>query len=94
MAGLIASYHRGDVEAVKKALASGENVNGRNGFDETPLMIAAEGGSDTAISILKLLLKHPSVEVNLAGHNGFTALMYAAKNRGSIPSVKLLRKVT
>ena len=92
MAGIIDSYFRGDFEAVKKALTMGNDVNGRNEFHETPLIVAAMGVSEFSeehASVMKLFVKHPSIDLNLADGDGNTAFHHAAQ-RGNFKMVELL----
>ena len=76
----------GKVAKMRAALNKGENVNVRNSMNKTVLMYAAQ---ENKISILKLLLEQPSIEVNLGDDGGFTAL-HKATISGSTDSVKLL----
>jgi ankyrin repeat protein len=43
---------RGDVEAVREQLRSGADVNSRNRYGQTALMLAAHGGNREMVEIL------------------------------------------
>ena len=70
----------GDVEAVKAALARGEDVNHRLD-DKTMLMfVVTKCNSDNHVEVLRLLLEHPATEVNVAAEpESFTALHVATQ---------------
>ena len=70
----------GDVEAVKAALARGEDVNHRLD-DKTMLMfVVTKCSSDNHVEVLRLLLEHPATEVNVAAEpESFTALHVATQ---------------
>ena len=81
----------GKVDEARAALNEGEDVNSRNVNIQngTVLMSVACNASSDHISILKLLLEQPSIEVNLAGDMGLTALHVVTFN-GNIEAVRLL----
>lgn len=63
------------------------DVNVKNKWKSTPLMIAAGSGN---LDIVDLLLKHPRIQVNAqAEYYGRTALIEAAL-KGHLPVVKML----
>ena len=88
---------RGEVEEVRAALARGEDVNAPDGIrdsNRTPLMCAVDSFSDHPlhekhVSVVKLLLEQPSIDVNQAGHGGTTAL-HLATVHGNLEAVRLL----
>ena len=79
----------GQVEEVRAALERGADVNYKNPKNQTVLMNTATECSEKYVSILRLLLEQPSIEVNLADDKGCTALHKATCN-GNIEAVKLL----
>ena len=79
----------GQVEEVRAALARGEDANSRDAYNGTPLICAVSQCSENHVSILRLLLEQPSIEVNLADDNSVTALQ-AAITVGNNEAVKLL----
>ena len=81
----------GQVERVKTALARGpgEDVNSRNKYYHTVLMCTARYPSENHISILRLLLEQPLIDLNLTDEKGNTALMFAAHFE-NIEAVRLL----
>ena len=70
-------------------MLSWENVNYRYSENQTVLMQTALMPSEEHVSILRVLLKQPSIEVNLADDEGMTALHLATRCR-NIEAVKLL----
>ena len=82
---------------MRAALERGEDVNSRDAIRDsnwTPLMHTAgqhreHPFHENHISILRLLLEHPSIEVNLTGEKGVTAL-HLASLHGNIEAVKLM----
>ena len=79
MSSLLECFSHGQVDGVRTALARGEDVNQKNESNQTVLMFAAAmPPSATYVSILRLLLEQPSIEVNLADEQGRTALHVAA----------------
>ena len=80
-----------DLALVRAALERGDvDVNKRSLHNMTLLMWAA---ADNKISLLKLLLQQPSIEVNLAADHGFTALHMAVSSgsSGCSGSIEALR---
>ena len=73
-------------ELVRAALERGEDVNQRGPNNSSLFMFAA---TRNKIPLLRLMLEQPSVKVNLAGDDGFTAL-HLAVYRGNGEAVKLL----
>ena len=67
---------------MRTALERGEDVNapdGIQGSNQTPLMCSAGQSGDHPfhekhVSVVRLLLEQPSIEVNLAGNKGATPL--------------------
>ncbi len=76
-----------DIAGVVSSINSGANVNARDDFGWTPVMVAAENGSET---ILRILLKNGG-NVNVRNKYDWTPLMYAARNN-HYSIVKLLLK--
>ena len=82
---------------MRAALERGEDVNSRDAIRDsnwTPLMHTAGQHKEhpfheNHVSILRLLLEHPSIEVNLAGEKGVTAL-HLASLHGNIEAVELM----
>ncbi len=76
----------GDIEAVRRLLASGADVNmeDKNGF--TPLHAAAFQGHTECV---RLLLAAPGIDVNQENENGWTPLVMAVHN-GHTECLKLL----
>ena len=73
-------------ELVRAALERGEDVNQRGPNNSSLFMFAA---TRNKIPLLRLMLEQPSVKVNLAGDDGFTAL-HLAVYRGNGEALKLL----
>ena len=63
------------LDLVRAALERGEDVNQRGPNNWSLLIFVA---TKNKIPPLRLMLEQPSVEVNLAGDDGFTALHLAA----------------
>ena len=66
----------GNIEAVKKHLAAGEDVNAKEGKGAYPIFSAAHCGD---IELIKLLINN-GANVNTKGYHGATALHIVAKN--------------
>lgn len=64
----------GDAAGVERALASGVNVNVRDGFGQTPMVVAALAGQD---EIAGLLLRH-GADLKARTDKGMTAVHAAA----------------
>ncbi len=82
-----------DLEGVKAAVESGEDINAINEFDQkqhTPLLRAVSYGSRDPVylEIAKFLIEH-GAQLDYQDSDGFTALHYAAKN-GHLEVVKML----
>lgn len=67
----------GDLKRARELLASGADVNERNGTNETPLIFSVHRGQ---VESVKLLLEH-GADVNLFTDGGFTAEVLAATFR-------------
>jgi len=67
---------RGDVDAVRKALQGGTDVNEVGKDEVTCLMLAVREGHS---SIVEILLKEPGIDVNRKDVNGSTALHLACR---------------
>ena len=76
----------GKLVEVRAALARGEDVNGRNRYNATGLMLAAMKKHN---SIVRLLLEQPTVDLNCTDTKGFTALHLAAAG-DNVEAVRLL----
>jgi ankyrin repeat protein len=71
----------GTTSQAKKAIANGANINEKNQYGVTPLMLAC-GNKDTGIA--KLLIE-ANADVDIQAVGGFTPLFYAVEiNRDSI----------
>ena len=69
----------GDIEGVRLLLGKGANVQARDIFGRTPLIVATatwNGPMDCSVDIVRLLLDH-SADVNAQNQKGRTALMEA-----------------
>jgi len=86
---LIQSCKDGDLEGVKAALQSGDDVNSKYEVGWTGLMVAVSRNHN---SVVGLLLKTPNIDVNQKDDDGKCALHWAAiwKN---IEALKLLLEV-
>ena len=82
---IIQAVKDGNVEAVKKYLAAGMDVNTKDGYGATPLLYAAEYGYN---DVAELLITN-GADVNARYNDGLTAL-HAAVLYGSNEIVKLL----
>ena len=67
--------YNGNIEAVKKHLATGSDVNAKNSDDWTPLQIAADKGHK---EIAELLIVK-GADVNMKNRFGWTPLAFAAE---------------
>ena len=83
---LIASCKKGDLEGVKAALKSGIDVNTMDEDGYTGLMLAISFNHN---SVVKFLLKTPSIDVNQKNDWGSFALNNAVYN-SNIEALKLL----
>jgi len=68
--------HTGNLITLRRLLAKGAFLNAQDGTGLTTLSRACFRG---VLSVVKELLKHPSVELNTADQEGMTALMIVAK---------------
>ena len=83
-------FKNGQIEELRVALASGEDVNSRNAAKETLLMYVVQPSlSKARVSILRVLLEQPSIEVNLVDDKGQTVL-HLATLFGRCEAVRLL----
>ncbi|MBU0479025.1 ankyrin repeat domain-containing protein [bacterium] len=83
----IQTVYYGDVEEMKLLLRQGLNVNIKDAFDRTPLMIAAFYGH---LEMVKLFIEN-GADVNAQQKEGLTALMLAVNYYSQHPKiVKLL----
>ena len=85
MAPLWELCSEGKLAKVKKALAKGEDVNGR-GYNWTGLMWAVQLKHN---SVVRLLLEQPTVDLNCTNTNDCTALHLAADD-DNVEEVQLL----
>ena len=76
----------GYIAIVRNRERKGEDVNQRHSNNRTLLMFA---DAKNKIALLRLLLKHPSIEVNLADDDGATAL-HMAVYHGKREALRLL----
>lgn len=84
---LSVAISKGDIEAVKKFIEYGVDVNEKsNGM--TPLMIAARYNK---VEIIKILLSNRA-DLNAKDEKGFTALKYAELSN-AIDAVQILKQV-
>lgn len=74
----------GDVDTVRRRLAAGCNVNARDGFGGTPLLMAAANGG---MAVARVLIEH-GAEVNVADVRGVTPLYYFVA-RGDVDAANL-----
>ena len=77
----------GNIEAVKQHLAAGTDVNAKDSFGMTPLLLA---GAKNQKEVVELLIAE-GADVNAKDISGTTTLIYAATN-GHKEIVELLRK--
>ena len=77
----------GNIEAVKQHLAAGTDVNAKDSFGGTPLLLA---GAKNQKEVVELLIAE-GADVNAKDISGTTTLIYAATN-GHKEIVELLRK--
>ena len=83
---IVVAAGRGDVQAVTKALASGEDVNWKTAYGDTALLEASENGHD---SVVALLLEH-GADVNARRTSGETPLVAAVWRRHMDVAKRLL----
>jgi ankyrin repeat protein len=83
---------RGDVKAIRKAIASGALVSVPNSKGLTPVMQCAASQGETAAEALQLLVDH-SAQVDVLDKHGWNALHYACRS-GREDSAKYLVSVS
>jgi len=92
---LVAAASKGDGEAVKKLVEAGANVNARDQYGRTALMLAAQAGAKSyKTDVIKLLLDR-GADVKLRDAGGWTAFEYAmpvANTMKGAPAQKLIEK--
>jgi len=71
---LINAVKHGDIENILELIGSRVNVNVRDKYEKTALMVACHWKHE---DIVKLLLKTKGVDVNAQDGNGYTTLMMA-----------------
>ena len=76
----------GNMEAVRKALASGEDVNTTNQAGTTGLMLAVLHKHN---GIVEMLLRQPGLDVNFVSNYGTTALQMAC-SAGNVVGLRML----
>lgn len=81
--GLTDALLMGDLKKARELIDAGADLSGRGGYDDTPLMIAAEWGD---LPLVNALLRR-KVDVNARDSNGYTALMIAAAGRPGLGQV-------
>ena len=84
-AALHQAAEQGSVPQIEALLAAGADVNGRDGYGNTPLLLAARAGREDAA---ELLLKH-GADPKAAAYNKYTPLHMAAWS-GSAKIIKSL----
>ena len=67
----------GDTEALGRLLAEGLDIDGRDGYGQTAMMLAARHGRDDAVR----LLLDKGADMNVTAKYGLSALMLAVVNR-------------
>ncbi|KAI9143598.1 ankyrin repeat-containing domain protein [Paraphysoderma sedebokerense] len=77
----------GRLEIVKLLIKSGIDVNMKNQYGWTALMLASYYNH---LNIVKLLLEHPAIAVDMANEFGFTALMFAVQQQNTQIATALL----
>ena len=75
MSSLSEMCFMGELAKVREAIGRGEDVNDKSFADNTGLMLAV---AFKHISIVKLLLEQPALDLNLTDSNGWTVLHSAA----------------
>jgi len=83
---IFAAAEVGDVESIKKLLAGGAEVNGKNKGGYTALHLAAKRGQAAAAAALL----EAKVDIAAASKSGKTALHYVAYYNGNLDLAKLL----
>jgi ankyrin repeat protein len=83
---LLQAARDGDLREVRNCLASGADVNAKNGEGWTALMIATLKGYK---EIVRALLEQDRAQVNASNHHGLTALRFAV-SMGDGETVRIL----
>ena len=86
--GIVAHAEAGELTAVQRALAAGEEVSARNSHGETALMVAAINGHT---QVVRLLIR-AGAPVDDKSRRGNTALILAAE-WGQLETVTVLLKI-
>ena len=76
----------GNLEGLRAALASGQDINSYDGAGWTGLMRALWQGHN---SVVELLLSQPSLDVNASNNYGITALHWASASN-NVTGLRLL----
>lgn len=84
---LINSSRNGDFQKVKQMVAEGGNLNDRDHYGSTPLMVAAGGGHKDIVTFLL----QKGADVNSKDKYGFSAI-FCSMNNDHVSSVELLIK--
>ena len=88
---LVRSVLQADPEGVEAAIADGAKVNGVQGLGEGPLAIAVRCAAETDDTrCLRILLRVPGVDVDVAGRRGETPLHEAAAAGSTVTAGLLL----
>jgi ankyrin repeat protein len=77
---------QGDASAVTRLLAAGADVNCKDCYGNTPLLLAID---QSDINIVSLLMATKSIDVNIANREGIRPLYYAVRKENA-PIVNLL----
>ena len=93
---LIEAAYQGDLDAAKKALDSGANVNAADEYGNTALMLAAEASPATNDHVVKLLLEK-GADADARDPSGLTAwqhthLLAGTATKGILASEKAINK--
>ena len=76
----------GNLDKVRRALARGEDVNNKDEFDRTGLVLAVLHKRN---SVVRLLLEQPTVDLNCILQHGTTALHFAVDD-DNVEGVRML----
>lgn len=82
---LTSSAREGDLAAVKRALNAGADINSKDTFGETSIMIASIYGY---VDVVQLLIDNKA-DLDIQNNSGFTAMMMALSN-GHVAVIKSL----
>lgn len=80
------AWREGNLSLVLDLIGDHHGINAVDEWGQTLLMHAVQGGSIEVVSAL-LNTRMPKVDVNIAKHNGFTAVIYAV----NLPQVSILK---